>query len=135
MCSGPAFDLFAAEELELLLCGNPTLDFDDLQRGTRYEDGYTEQSPIVHDFWAVLHEFNEEEKRAFLKFVSGSDRAPIEGLSHLHFVISKNGGDSERLPSAHTCFNHLLLPQYASRDKLQQKLKLAITNAEGFGLR
>jgi ubiquitin-protein ligase E3 A len=135
VCSGPAFDLFIAEELELLLCGNPTLDFEALQRGTRYEDGYDENSAIIHDFWAVVHGFNEEEKRAFLKFMSGSDRAPIEGLSQLGFVISKNGGDSERLPTAHTCFNHLLLPQYSSRAKLAEKLKLAINNAEGFGLR
>ena len=135
MCSGAAFDLFAAEELELLLCGNPTLDFEDLQRGTHYEDGYTEHSPVIHKFWSVVHGFNEEEKKAFLRFMSGSDRAPIEGLSQLGFVISKNGGDSEHLPTAHTCFNHLLLPQYDTQEKLAQKLRLAINNSEGFGLR
>jgi hypothetical protein len=57
------------------------------------------------------------------------------GLASMGFVISKNGGDSERLPTAHTCFNHLLLPDYSSREKLEQKLKLAITQTEGFGLR
>jgi hypothetical protein len=28
------------------------------------------------------------------------------------FIISRNGPDSDRLPTAHTCFNHLLLPEY-----------------------
>eukprot|EP00960_Hanusia_phi_P014573 430137-Hanusia_phi.AAC.1 len=43
---------------------------------------------------------------------TGSDRSPIKGLGSMTFVISRNGPDSERLPTAHTCFNHLLLPEY-----------------------
>ncbi|CAM9863996.1 unnamed protein product, partial [Laminaria digitata] len=50
-------------------------------------------------------------------------------------VISKNGDDSDRLPTAHTCFNHLLLPSYSSKEKLEDRLKLAIEQSEGFGLR
>jgi ubiquitin-protein ligase E3 A len=64
-----------------------------------------------------------------------SDRSPIEGLSQLGFVISRNGNDDTRLPSAHTCFNHLLLPQYSSEDIMRDKLKYAIEHSEGFGLR
>lgn len=37
-------------------------------------------------------------------------------------------------PAAHTCFNHLLLPEYSSEAVLREKLLLAISNAEGFGL-
>jgi ubiquitin-protein ligase E3 A len=44
------------------------------------------------------------------------------------------GGENDRLPTAHTCFNHLLLPQYSSKQSLQQRLEVAIENAEGFGL-
>jgi ubiquitin-protein ligase E3 A len=83
-----------------------------------------------------LHSLTEEEKKLFLKFVSGSDRSPIDGLSKLKMVISKNGDDDTRLPSAHTCFNHLLLPTYSSVEVMRAKLKYAITaSAEGFGLR
>jgi len=39
-----------------------------------------------------------------------------------------------RLPQAHTCFNVLLLPNYASKEKLQDRLLTAIQNAEGFGM-
>ena len=45
-----------------------------------------------------------------------------------------DGGDSTKLPTSHTCFNTLLLPAYASKEKLQDRLRLAIMNAEGFGL-
>jgi ubiquitin-protein ligase E3 A len=76
-----------------------------------------------------------EEKRLFLKFATGSDRAPINGLAHMNFVISRNGDDGDRLPTAHTCFNHLLLPNYGTIEKLRDRLKLAITQSEGFGLR
>lgn len=64
-----------------------------------------------------------------------SDRSPIDGLQHMNFVISRNGDDNERLPSAHTCFNHLLLPQYSSKEILEQKLRYCIEESEGFGLR
>jgi ubiquitin-protein ligase E3 A len=50
-------------------------------------------------------------------------------------VVSRNGDDDSRLPSAHTCFNHLLLPDYSSIDVMRQKLRYAIEQAEGFGLR
>ena len=88
-------------------------------------------------FWSAAHAFPDAQKRQLLTFVTGSDRVPIEGLKNLQppFTISRNGGHSDRLPTAHTCFNHLLLPQYESFQALQNRLQLAIANAEGFGLR
>ena len=59
----------------------------------------------------------------------------IGGLARLKLIISRNGPDTDRLPTAHTCFNALLLSDYSSLEKLQEKLSIAIDNAEGFGLR
>jgi HECT-domain (ubiquitin-transferase) len=74
-------------------------------------------------------------------FVTGSDRVPIGGLKAMKFIIQKNGNgtynihlDSELLPTSHTCFNVLLLPQYSSIAKLTDKLIKSLNNAEGFGL-
>ena len=69
-----------------------------------------------------------------------SDRSPIDGLSAMKFVISKATSESDelndiRLPSAHTCFNHLLLPSYSSVEVMREKLKYAISHSEGFALR
>jgi len=135
VCGGDALDLFEAPELELLICGNPVLNFSDLRKGSTYEDGYSASSQAVEDMWKVLNEFDEIEKKVFLKFISGSDRSPIDGLSKLAFVVSKNGSDDQRLPSAHTCFNHLLLPAYSSVDVMREKIRYAMTQSEGFGLR
>jgi len=126
--------LFRAEELELLICGDPELDFTELEKGTRYDGGYSEDHPTIRAFWEVVHGFSQEEKKRLLFFATGSDRSPIGGLSKLGLVIARQGPDSDRLPTAHTCFNHLLLPEYKSKEKLKEKLKKAINNAEGFGL-
>lgn len=94
-----------------------------------------------------MADFSEEQLKKFLFFCTGSDRIPITGLQD--FIIMKHGDDSDRyivdlknlrkfllnrLPTAHTCFNHLLLPNYNTRDKLKEKLLVALNNAEGFGL-
>ncbi|GIL57699.1 hypothetical protein Vafri_12863 [Volvox africanus] len=135
VCRGPAMSLFNAQELERLVCGNPRLDFVALRDAARYEGGYTRDSPAVSWLWdIVLHELRAEDQRAFLKFFTGSDRSPLGGLGSLRPVIQRDGPDSHKLPTAHTCFNTLLLPEYCNREKLAGLLQLAINNSEGFGL-
>ncbi|KAJ8984869.1 hypothetical protein NQ317_002708 [Molorchus minor] len=75
-----------------------------------------------------------KDKRKLLQFTTGSDRVPIGGLSRLKLVIAKNGPDSDRLPTAHTCFNVLLLPEYSSKEKLKDRLVKAINYSKGFGM-
>lgn len=53
---------------------------------------------------------------------------------HVFSLNGRAGPDSEQLPTCHTCFNHLLIPEYASYDKLKVKLMKAIEESEGFGL-
>lgn len=116
-----------------LICGKEDLDFKELERSTRY-DGFDENTQVVKWFWEILHSFETENKKKFLLFATGSDRAPLRGLSDLRFVIGRQANDDERLPSSHTCFNHLLLPEYSSKEILEQKLLHAIENCRGFGL-
>ncbi|EFJ48337.1 hypothetical protein VOLCADRAFT_81197 [Volvox carteri f. nagariensis] len=133
VCAGPTLVLFNAQELERLVCGSPRLDFAALRDSARYEGGYGRDSRVVGWLWeVVLQELSEE--RAFLKFFTGSDRSPQGGLGSLRPVIQRDGPDSHKLPTAHTCFNTLLLPEYGSPTKLAALLRLAINNSEGFGL-
>jgi len=134
VCDSPGFHLFRWEELQLLICGSPILDFDALEKSTVYDSGYTKDHPVIRNFWEVVHSFTLEQKKKLLFFATGSDRSPIGGLENLNFVITRHGADSDRLPSAHTCFNHLLLPEYSTKEKLQERLLAAINNAEGFGM-
>jgi ubiquitin-protein ligase E3 A len=134
VCESRAFNMFRAEELEQLVCGSPILDFEELEKVTQYDSGYHPDHRVIKDFWAIVHAMTLDQKKRLLFFSTGSDRSPIGGLGKLAFVITRHGEDSDRLPQAHTCFNHLLLPEYASRDKLQERLLTAISNAEGFGM-
>ena len=69
-----------------------------------------------------------------MQFTTGSDRTPIGGLSSLKFIIERHTSDTENLPNSRTCSNLLLIPEYSSKEKLRQKLLLAIEHKEGFGL-
>lgn len=85
--------------------------------------------------WEIVHELEPDEQRRFLKFCTGSDRAPIGGLGNLRSVIQRDGPDGNKLPTSHTCFNTLLLPAYCDKAKLEERLRLAIDwSAQGFGL-
>ena len=43
-------------------------------------------------------------------------------------------GATDRLPSAHTCFNQIDLPEYESKEQLVSKLMTALKHgASGFG--
>jgi hypothetical protein len=48
--------------------------------------------------------------------------------------IQRNGPDSDRLPTASTCFSTLLLPAYETEERLASRLVTAIANCQGFGL-
>jgi hypothetical protein len=136
VAGGPSLQsLFTPSELELLVCGLPHLDFEGLQRAAKYEGGYSAGSPVVKWFWEIVRgSFTLEQKKQFLMFTTGSDRAPVGGLSTLSICIQRAGPDTDRLPTSHTCFDTLILPDYSSKEKLRERLLTAITNAQGFGL-
>jgi len=131
---GASVFLLRPEELKLLVVGEDVLDFHELDRAATYEGGYTRDTPAVGWFWEVVHAMDEEEQKRLLAFTTGSSRAPIGGLGNQPFIIQRAGPDSAMLPSSHTCFSSLLLPEYSSKAKLERLLKLALRESEGFGL-
>lgn len=42
---------------------------------------------VVQWLWQVVGELTQEERKLFLKFFTGSDRAPIGGLGNLRCII------------------------------------------------
>lgn len=128
-------ELFDPEELDLMIQGTRTLDFEQLKKVSIYAHGFTPDSELVKWFWdIVIEEYNDSERRQLLTFATGSDRAPINGLKAMKFYIVRDGDDSEKLPTSHTCFNQLLIPSYNTKEKLRTKLRQAIDNATGFGM-
>ncbi|KAL0219016.1 hypothetical protein P9112_004669 [Eukaryota sp. TZLM1-RC] len=119
-------------ELELIVCGEQEMDFKALERRTIY-DGYSADSATIKAFWNLIHDLPPEQQRKFLQFVTGSSRVPVGGLKEMKFIIARTANTSQ-LPSSHTCFNVLVLPDYNDEATLREKFMLAIQNAEGFGL-
>ncbi|OZC09116.1 hypothetical protein X798_03863 [Onchocerca flexuosa] len=132
--------IFNEQELELLISGLPNVDIDDLYANTEYKT-YTKSSPQIQWFWKALRSFEQEDRAKFLQFVTGTSKVPLQGFAALEgmngtqkFSIHLDSRSSDRLPTAHTCFNQLDLPQYETYDKLRDMLLLAVRECtEGFG--
>ncbi|KAF9765073.1 E3 ubiquitin-protein ligase ptr1 [Nosema granulosis] len=132
--------IFNESEFELLISGIPEIDVEDWQDNTEYF-GYTENSPTIVWFWKAVNSFTPEERAKVIQFCTGSSRVPYEGFSQLQgiegiqkFSIHKANSNTDRLPSAHTCFNQLDLPDYPSFADLRKNLLYAINECSvGFG--
>ena len=133
--------IFNEHELELLLCGLPSIDLHDLQAHIEYR-GYTAKDQAIQWFWSIAHEMSQQEKALLMLFVTGTSKIPLEGFKALQganginpFTIQKAEG-VDALPLAHTCFNTLDLPDYSSLEVMRSKVMYAIKEgSQGFGFR
>jgi E3 ubiquitin-protein ligase HUWE1 len=132
--------IFNEQELELLISGLPDIDLDDWKSHTEYQ-GYSASSPQVQWFWRSVRSYDQEERAKLLQFVTGTSKVPLEGFNALQgangvqrFQIHKDYASTNRLPSAHTCFNQIDLPEYESYETLRALLLTAISECStGFG--
>lgn len=132
--------IFNEVELELLMSGLPDIDMADLKANVEY-NGYTSSSPQVNWFWRCVSKMDQEDLARLVMFVTGTSKVPLEGFSALQgmngaqkFQIHRVSGDTNRLPSAHTCFNQLDLPEYGSPELLAEQVLKAVRECHvGFG--
>ncbi|EEP80273.1 HECT protein [Uncinocarpus reesii 1704] len=132
--------IFNEQELELLISGLPEIDVDDWKNNTEYQN-YSASSPQIQWFWRAVRSFDKEERAKLLQFVTGTSKVPLNGFRELEgmngfskFNIHRDYGNKDRLPSSHTCFNQLDLPEYDSYETLRQRLYVAMTaGSEYFG--
>ena len=148
---------FKAEELQMLLGGRPSIELDEIRVAAQFMGGYTADSPQVRWLWEWMAEADQELLGRLLAFVTGCSTVPVGGLQPPFTVTmslegaqeaaaaespSSPRGGSEAirgvagvLPRAHTCFNQLVLPPYASAEVLSDNLRIALDHgAEGFFL-
>jgi E3 ubiquitin-protein ligase HUWE1 len=126
-------------QLELLMCGRPTIDADNWEAYTRYENGLNRNSQVVQWFWEIVREMDPEKQQQLLYFATGSHIPPAEGFEYLTdssaqpcpFTISKlDVSCDDYLPIAHTCANQIDLPEYSSKDTFRRKLFESLTYAK-----
>ena len=129
--------MFSPSELDLIICGIPTIDICDMRENCKYEFPLSKDHPSVQRFFAVIRHWNREDLAKLLLFVTGSSQLPIGGFKTFKdegnpFTIAP-GGDHTRLPAAHTCTNTLDLPEYQSEKELNEKLLFSIKECDSFG--
>ncbi|ETP44797.1 hypothetical protein F442_08675 [Phytophthora nicotianae P10297] len=138
--------VFDYQELELLVCGVPSIDVADWESHTdvrymRAEQGLNRpaasERQVVKWFWEAVRAFSQEERARLLQFVTGTSRVPAEGfralLSHDGRIrrfglqmVAIGAPPAGLYPKAHTCFNRLDLPVYRSYEELVTYLTLVI---------
>lgn len=132
--------IFSEQELELLISGLPDINVDDWKNNTEYHN-YTAASPQIQWFWRAIRTFEKEEQAKLLQFITGTSKVPLNGFKELEgmngfskFNIHRDYGSKDRLPSSHTCFNQLDLPEYETYEDLRKALYTAMTaGGEYFG--
>jgi len=116
------------QELELVVCGSPVIDFEFLKQHTVYE-GVNASSPHIQYFWETLSKLKEEHHADFLRFVWARSRLP----KHLEMNFKIQGppprsidNPDKYLPTSQTCFFSISIPQYSSQEKMYDRLLYAI---------
>lgn len=129
--------ILTEEELEHLLCGECEVwNINELLDHIKFDHGYTASSPPVVNLLSIIREFDRQQQKAFLRFVTGAPRLPHGGLAKLNpklTIVRKHcsGSADNDLPSAMTCANFLKLPPYSSKEKMKEKFMYAITEGQG----
>ncbi|KAM6971878.1 E3 ISG15--protein ligase HERC5-like [Aplochiton taeniatus] len=133
VCDQDVVQLFQPEELRGLMVGKENYDWGKLKQNTSYEGIYHVSHPNIVTFWKVFDELTEDQKKAFILFLTGCDRVPILGMDHIRMRVRDLYNSSQQhFPEALTCHSILELPQYSSKDTLQARLTEAISNNRGF---
>lgn len=129
--------IFYPEELENVFCGSGTANFQKwdtrmLADCCRADHGFTQDSQAIQYFYDILSQYNREEQRLFLQFVTGTPRLPTGGfkaltppLTIVRKKVDGNQNPDEYLPSVMTCVNYLKIPEYSSREVMAEKLRIA----------
>ncbi|XP_061191365.1 ubiquitin-protein ligase E3C-like [Saccostrea echinata] len=129
--------MFDHHELQTLISGAMVpVNIEDLKQHTHYSGGYTGSHPVIQNFWEVVENFTDTQKRQLLKFVTSCSRPPLLGFKDLYpaFCVHFGGSEEDRLPTASTCMNLLKLPEFHDKETLRTKLAYAIESGAGFEL-
>lgn len=157
-----ALALLNWREFENKVTGDRDIDIDMLRRHTEYGAGVAEDSPHIKNFWQVLKEFTPQQRRQFIKFAYAQERLPAtdaeyeapprtrllikpwRGVSGSMQATLRNLPPEERekkiqelqdaaLPHADTCFFNVELPAYSTKERMRERLLLAMTADTSLG--
>ena len=113
------------QELYTAFAGNPDIDIQALRAVSNVYPGQ-EEFPQVQMFWEVVSGFDVQMKMKFLYFVSAQNLTPIGGFKPGFMRVMFTDDNTDRLPTARTCFKIIEMPKYENVEKMSRKLGQAI---------
>ena len=117
--------IYTFDQFEKLIIGIEELTDDILINGIDFRCDTQIKNWLIE----TIKEMNEQERRQFCLFVTGTVQPGLETAGTWITVNDAYSIDRNSLPEAHTCFNTLDIPNYRSKEVLKQKLLLAITES------
>jgi len=134
--------VFSAVELSDVLSGGSDLregawNADSILPHIVCDHGYQKTSPQVQQLVSIMSEFTTQERRLFLRFVTGAPRLPMGGFASLRppLTIVKTVPPpgriaDEMMPTCMVCSVYLKLPAYTEPVVLRDKLHMAIRDGQ-----
>ncbi|XP_037926273.1 apoptosis-resistant E3 ubiquitin protein ligase 1 isoform X4 [Hermetia illucens] len=128
--------IFDENELELLMCGTGEYSIADFRAHHIVNGNSAEFRRVLGWFWAAVSNFSQTEMARLLQFTTGCSQLPPGGFQELNPRFQITAAPTfGSLPTAHTCFNQLCLPDYESYEQFEKALLLSISEgSEGFGM-
>lgn len=128
--------IFDENELELLMCGTGNYSITDFKLHHSICGTSPAFGKVLDWFWTIVASFTEEHMARLLQFTTGCSQLPPGGFSELNPKFQITAAPTyNTLPTAHTCFNQLCLPDYDSIEKFHKALMIAINEgSQGFGM-
>ncbi|KAJ5513307.1 hypothetical protein N7463_002859 [Penicillium fimorum] len=130
---------FTPSEL-VMLFGQAKEDWsiETLMDSIKADHGFNMDSRSVRNLLQTMSELDNQQRRDFLQFVTGSPKLPIGGFKSLTPIFTVVCRPSEHpytpddyLPSVMTCVNYLKLPDYSDLEVLKKRLSVAIKEGQG----
>jgi len=70
--------MFNQQEVQVLIGGaNTPIDLQDLRQHTSYGGLYDDNEQTIQTFWKVVDTFDQEQRRALLRFATSCSRPPL----------------------------------------------------------
>ncbi|XP_034735088.1 probable E3 ubiquitin-protein ligase HERC4 [Etheostoma cragini] len=133
VCDRDLVKLFRPEELQEVLVGKDFQDWAKLKQNTVYEGEYntTPPHPTIQMFWEVFEELTEDQKKDFLRFVTGFERVPVLKMEKIKMTVKvpqvQDLSYDWYFPETHTCNSTLELPLYSTKEIMHTKLTEALS--------
>ena len=136
--------VFSVEELNFLITGQEDIDINDWKENTLYKGVYNPNHPVIKMFWDKISSMNKNELIKFLEFATGIGSVQIDGFGSLKgiggriqkFTIEPYTNYASDNPDQYSfhkieakrVYNTIILPQYKSRQELEQAINMTIYN-------